>query len=110
RKKDMIDVSGLKVYPREVEEELVEHPAVQEVAVVGIPHPIRGETVKAFVVLRDNETASEEELIEFLKGRIARYKIPRHVDFIDELPKSAIGKVLHRELRDQEWRKAGRKK
>ncbi len=110
RKKDMIDVSGLKVYPREVEEELVEHPAVQEVAVVGIPHPIRGETVKAFVVLRDNETASEEELIEFLKGRIARYKIPRHVDFIDELPKSAIGKVLHRELRDQEWRKVGRKK
>ncbi len=110
RKKDMIDVSGLKVYPREVEEELVEHPAVQEVAIVGIPHPIRGETVKAFVVLRDNETASEEELIEFLKGRIARFKIPRHVEFIDELPKSAIGKVLHRELRDQEWKKTAQKK
>ena len=110
RKKDMIDVSGLKVYPREVEEEIIEHPAVQEVAVVGIPHPIRGETVKAFVVLQDDETASEEEIIEFCKGRIARYKIPRHVQFIDELPKSAIGKVLHRELRDIEWRKAGRKK
>jgi long-chain acyl-CoA synthetase len=110
RKKNMIDVSGLKVYPREVEEELVEHPAVQEVAVVGIPHAIRGETVKAFVVLADNETASEEELIEFLKGRIARFKIPRRVDFLDELPKSAIGKVLHRELRDSEWKKAGRKK
>ncbi|MFX1285855.1 MAG: long-chain fatty acid--CoA ligase [Promethearchaeota archaeon] len=110
RKKDMIDVSGLKVYPREVEEEIIEHPAVQEVAVVGVPHPIRGETVKAFVVLQDDETASEEELIEFCKGRIARYKIPRHVAFVDELPKSAIGKVLHRELRDIEWKKAGRKK
>jgi long-chain acyl-CoA synthetase len=110
RKKDMIDVSGLKVYPREVEEEMIEHPAVQEVAVIGAPHPIRGETVMAFVVLKDDETASEEELIEFCKGRIARYKIPRHVQFIDELPKSAIGKVLHRELRDEVWKKAGRKK
>ncbi|MFX0206435.1 MAG: long-chain fatty acid--CoA ligase [Candidatus Hodarchaeota archaeon] len=110
RKKDMIDVSGLKVYPREVEEELIEHPAVQEVAVIGAPHAIRGETVMAFVVLQDDETASEEELIEFCKGRIARYKIPRHVQFIDELPKSAIGKVLHRELRDEVWKKAGRKK
>ncbi len=110
RKKNMIDVSGLKVYPREVEELILEHPAIQEVAVVGIPHRIRGETVKAFVVLRDDETASEEEIIEFCKGQIARFKIPRHVSFIDELPKSAIGKVLHRELRDMEWKKAGRKK
>jgi long-chain acyl-CoA synthetase len=110
RKKDMIDVSGLKVYPREVEELIIEHPAVQEVAVVGVPHPIRGETVKAFIVLRDDETASEEEIIEFCKGEIARFKIPRHVQFIDELPKSAIGKVLHRELREEEWKRAGRKK
>lgn len=110
RKKNMIDVSGLKVYPREVEEELIEHPAVQEVAIIGAPHAIRGETVMAFVVLQDDETASEEELIEFCKGRIARYKIPRSVIFIDELPKSAIGKVLHRELRDVVWKKAGRKK
>lgn len=110
RKKNMIDVSGLKVYPREVEEELIEHPAVQEVAIIGAPHAIRGETVMAFVVLQDDETASEEELIEFCKGRIARYKIPRKVVFIDELPKSAIGKVLHRTLRDAVWKKAGRKK
>ncbi|UCE13028.1 MAG: long-chain fatty acid--CoA ligase [Candidatus Heimdallarchaeota archaeon] len=110
RKKNMIDVSGLKVYPREVEEELIEHPAVQEVAVIGVPHPIKGESVKAFVVLQDDETASEEELIEFCKGRIARYKIPRSVAFLDELPKSAIGKVLHRDLRDSEWKKAGRKR
>ncbi|MFX1514599.1 MAG: long-chain fatty acid--CoA ligase, partial [Promethearchaeota archaeon] len=110
RKKNMIDVSGLKVYPREVEELIIEHPAVQEVAVVGVPHAIRGETVKAFIVLKDDETASEEEIIEFCKGQIARFKIPRHVTFIDELPKSAIGKILHRELRDIEWKKAGRKK
>ncbi len=108
RKKNMIDVSGLKVYPREVEEEIMEHPAIQEVAVIGIPHKFRGESVKAFVVLKDDETASEEEIIEFLKGRIARFKIPRHVQFIDELPRSAIGKVLHRELRDLEWKKAGK--
>lgn len=110
RKKDMIDVSGLKVYPREVEELIIEHPAVQEVAIVGAPHMIRGETVMAFIVLHDDETASEEEIIEFCKGEIARYKIPRAVKFIDELPKSAIGKVLHRELRDMVWKKAGRKK
>ncbi|MHA2232297.1 MAG: long-chain-fatty-acid--CoA ligase [Candidatus Hodarchaeales archaeon] len=110
RKKNMIDVSGLKVYPREVEELIIEHPAIQEVAVIGAPHAIRGEMVMAFAVLRDDETASEEELIEFCKGEIARYKIPRKVVFIDELPKSAIGKVLHRELRDAVWKKAGRKK
>jgi long-chain acyl-CoA synthetase len=110
RKKNMIDVSGLKVYPREVEEEIIEHPAVQEVAIVGIPHKIRGESVKAFIVLHDDETASAEEIMEFCKGRIARYKIPRSVEFLDELPKSAIGKVLHRDLRDTEWQKAGRKR
>ncbi|MHA1976662.1 MAG: long-chain-fatty-acid--CoA ligase [Candidatus Hodarchaeales archaeon] len=110
RKKNMIDVSGLKVYPREVEELILEHPAIQEVAVVGIPHSIKGETVKAFIVLKDDETASQEEIIEFCKGRIARFKIPRHVQFIDEMPKSTIGKILHRELRDSEWKKAGRRR
>jgi long-chain acyl-CoA synthetase len=109
RKKDMIDVSGLKVYPREVEEIILEHPAVKEVAIVGVPHKIRGETVKAFIVLRDDETASSEEIIEFCRGRMARFKIPRLVQFIDELPKSAIGKVLHRELREQERQKASKK-
>ena len=89
---------------------IIEHPAIQEVAVIGVPHKIRGEQVKAVIVLKDDETASEEEIIEFCKGRIARYKIPRKVSFIDELPKSAIGKVLHRELRDTEWKKAGRKR
>ena len=102
RKKNMIDVSGLKVYPREVEEIIFEHPAVKEVAIVGVKHQFRGETVKAFVVLKDGETASAEEIIDFCKGRMARFKVPRIVDFIDELPRSAIGKVLHRELRKKE--------
>jgi long-chain acyl-CoA synthetase len=110
RKKNMIDVSGLKVYPREVEELIIEHPAIQEVAVIGVPHKIRGEQVMAFIVLKDDETASAEEIMEFCKGRIARFKIPRRVEFIDELPRSAIGKVLHRELRDAMWKKAGRKR
>lgn len=110
RKKNMIDVSGLKVYPREVEELIMEHPAIQEVAVIGVPHPIKGEEVAAFIVLKDDETASAEEMMEFCKGRIARFKVPRKVFFIDELPKSAIGKVLHRELRDQVWKAAGRKR
>jgi long-chain acyl-CoA synthetase len=110
RKKNMIDVSGLKVYPRDVEEILFEHPAVAEVAIVGVPHEFRGETVKAFVVLKDDETASAEEIIDFCKGRMARYKVPRLVQFIDELPRSAIGKVLYRELREKEWTKAGKSK
>ena len=110
RKKNMIDVSGLKVYPREVEEILIEHPAVAEVAVIGIPHKFKGETVKAFIVLRDKETSSEEEIIDFCKGRMARYKVPTAVEFIDELPRSAVGKILHRELRGSEWKKAGKKK
>jgi long-chain acyl-CoA synthetase len=110
RKKNMINVSALKVYPRDVEEILFEHPAVAEVAVVGVPHEFRGETVKAFVVLKDDETASSGEIIDFCKGRMARYKVPRIIQFIDELPRSAIGKVLHRELREGEWTKAGKKK
>ena len=110
RKKNMIDVSGLKVYPRDIEEILFDHPAIAEVAVIGVPHKFKGETVKAFVVLRDKETASEEEIIDFCKGRMARYKVPTAVEFLDELPRSAVGKVLHRELRSTEWKKAGKKK
>ena len=110
RKKNMIDVSGLKVYPREVEEILFEHPAIADVAVIGVPHKFRGETVKAFIVLKDHETASEAEIIDFCKGRMAKFKVPRLVSFIDEMPRSAIGKTLHRELRSHEWKKAGHDK
>jgi acyl-CoA synthetase (AMP-forming)/AMP-acid ligase II len=99
RKKDMILTGGENVYPREVEEVLYEHPAVVEAAVLGAPDPKWGEKVVAVVCLRSE--ASGEELIAFCKERIASYKKPKHVVFIDALPKNASGKVLKRELRDQ---------
>ena len=101
RKKDMIIASGFKVWPREVEDVLYEHPAVREAAVVGVPDPYRGETVKAFVSLRAGRSASPEELIEHCRARMAAYKYPRSVDLVDELPKTVTGKILRRELRSR---------
>ncbi len=98
RKKDMIIAGGYNIYPREVEEVLSEHPDVLEVAVAGIPDPRRGETVKAWVVLKPNAALTEKELINWSKEGLAKYKYPRMIDFIDELPKSTVGKVLKREL------------
>ena len=99
RKKDMINASGYKVWPREVEDVLAEHPAVRESAVVGVPDEKRGETVKAFVSLKAGATATPEELIAHCKERMAAYKYPRSVVLIDELPKTVTGKILRRELR-----------
>ncbi|WP_029430657.1 class I adenylate-forming enzyme family protein [Blastococcus sp. URHD0036] len=101
RKKDMINASGYKVWPREVEDVLAEHPAVRESAVVGVPDEKRGETVKAFVSLRAGAQVTPEELIAHCKERMAAYKYPRQVVVIDELPKTVTGKILRRELRDQ---------
>jgi long-chain acyl-CoA synthetase len=101
RKKDQINVSGYKVWPRDVEDALYGHGAVREVAVVGVPDDYRGETVKAFVSLRPGESATAEELIAYCRERMAAYKYPRQIEFIDELPKTASGKVLRRELRDR---------
>ncbi len=99
RKKDVIIVGGLNVYPAEVEEALYRHPAVLEAAAVGAPHEIKGETVKAFVVLRPGQTVTTEEIIEHCRGEVARYKLPTIVEFIDALPRSAVGKVLRSKLR-----------
>ncbi|MGY1601946.1 class I adenylate-forming enzyme family protein [Geodermatophilus sp. SYSU D00815] len=101
RKKDMINASGYKVWPREVEDVLYEHPAVREAAVVGVPDEYRGETVKAFVSLKPGAGATPDELIAFCKERMAAYKYPRQVELIDELPKTVTGKILRRELREQ---------
>jgi long-chain acyl-CoA synthetase len=101
RKKDQINAAGYKVWPREVEDVLYGHPAVREAAVVGVPDEYRGETVKAFVSLRPDERADADELIAFCKERMAAYKYPREVEFVDELPKTASGKILRRELRDR---------
>jgi long-chain acyl-CoA synthetase len=99
RKKDLIDVGGFKVYPREVEEVLVQHPKVREAAVVGMPDEALGEVVRAFVVADPAGAPSGAELIAFVRERIAHYKAPRFVEFLPALPKSGIQKVLRRELR-----------
>ncbi|TFV57027.1 long-chain fatty acid--CoA ligase [Geodermatophilus sp. DF01-2] len=101
RKKDMINASGYKVWPREVEDVLYEHPAVREAAVVGVPDEYRGETVRAFVSLKPGATATPAELIAFARERLAAYKYPRSVELVEELPKTVTGKILRRELRDQ---------
>lgn len=101
RKKDMILVSGYNVYPREVEDVLFEHPAVKEAAVVGAPHPKSGELVKAFIALKEGKTATKEQLQKHCRQSLAPYKIPREVEFREELPKTAVGKILRRELKDE---------
>ena len=106
RKKDMIIAGGYNIYPRDIDEVLFEHPKVQEACAIGIPDAYRGETVKAFVALKPGETLTEKEVIDFCKEKLAVYKVPKLVEFIDELPKSAIGKVLRRSLRDMEVEKA----
>jgi long-chain acyl-CoA synthetase len=98
RKKDMIIRGGYNVYPREIEEVLYEHPAVREAAVVGVPHPELGEEIGAAVALRDDATATPEELRDFVKERLASYKYPRRVWFVDDLPKGPTGKILKREI------------
>lgn len=99
RKKDMINASGYKVWPREVEDVLYTHPAVREAAVVGVPDPYRGENVKAVLSLKPGASATADEIIAFCKARMAAYKYPRVVEFLPDLPKTPTGKILRRELR-----------
>jgi len=106
RKKDMILCSGYNVYPREVEEVLFMHPSVGEAAAIGVPDTYRGESVKAFVVLKSGKTATQEEVIAFCKERLAAFKVPKSVEFATALPMSLVGKVLRRQLREQELAKA----
>jgi acyl-CoA synthetase (AMP-forming)/AMP-acid ligase II len=99
RKGDMIISGGENVHPTETENALQEHPAVREVAVVGVPDPKWGEAVKAVVALEHGRPASADELMAFCRERIAAYKCPRSIDFVDELPKSTVGKILRREVK-----------
>jgi len=101
RKKDMVNVGGMKVYPREVEEVLFQHPAVADVAVVGGPDPERGETVVAFVVKKPGASVTGPELIAFVRERIAHFKAPSRVEFRDQLPRSGVQKILRRVLREE---------
>jgi long-chain acyl-CoA synthetase len=104
RKKDLIIASGYKVWPRDVEDVLYQHPAVREAAVVGMPDPYRGETVKAFVALKEGleRTVTSDDIISFCKSRMAAYKYPREVEFVSEIPKTLTGKFLRRALREKE--------
>jgi long-chain acyl-CoA synthetase len=102
RKKDMIIAGGFNIYPREIDETLYQHPKVKEVVAVGVPDPYRGETVKVFVVLKDGASATEKEIIDFCKERLAPYKVPKKVEFRGDIPKSAVGKILRKILRDEE--------
>ncbi|WP_181347145.1 long-chain fatty acid--CoA ligase [Thalassobacillus sp. CUG 92003] len=106
RKKDLIIAGGYNIYPRDVEEILYEHEAVQEAVVVGVPDAYRGETVQAFVVLKDQHTATSEELIAYCRDNMAAYKVPREVEFRDELPKTNVGKILRRTIREEASKKA----
>jgi long-chain acyl-CoA synthetase len=101
RLKDMIVVSGFNVYPREVEEVLYRHPAVAEAAVVQYPDPYQGESVMAYVVLKPDHAATEQEIIDYCRGEMAVFKCPRRVVFRDALPKNETGKVLRRVLREE---------
>jgi acyl-CoA synthetase (AMP-forming)/AMP-acid ligase II len=109
RSKDMIISGGENIYPREIEEVLVKHPAVREVAVIGVPDPRWGEAVKAVVSCAEGKSTTEDELIAFCKDNIASYKKPKSVDFVDELPKNNYGKILKRELRKKHWEGKERK-
>jgi long-chain acyl-CoA synthetase len=102
RKKDMIIAGGFNIYPREIDEVLFQHPKIQEAVSVGIADKYRGETVKAYIVLKPGEKATEEEIIRFCKEKLAAYKVPKLVEFRDALPKSAIGKILRKVLRAEE--------
>ena len=102
RKKDMIIASGYNIYPVEIDNVLFDHPKILEACTIGVPHEYRGETVKAFIVPREGETLNEAEVLDYCKANLAAYKIPKMIEFVGELPKSAVGKVLRRELRDKE--------
>jgi long-chain acyl-CoA synthetase len=108
RKKDVIIASGFNIYPKEIDELLMTHPKILEVCTVGIPDAYRGETVKVFVVAKPGQTLTADEVLGFCKERLAGYKVPKLVEFIEALPKSVVGKILRRELRDMEAKKAGK--
>ena len=105
RKKDMVIAGGFNIYPRDIEEVLYTHPKIMEAAVAGINDPYRGETLKAYVVLKEGETMTEEEVVEHCKANLAAYKVPKLVEFKKELPKTMVGKVLRRMLREEEEKK-----
>jgi fatty-acyl-CoA synthase len=109
RKKDMIITGGFNVYATEVENVINGHPAVQQSVVIGIPHEVWGEAVHAEVILRESAAITEEELIDFAKSKLGKYKVPKSIEFVTELPQTAVGKVLRRRVRDSYWKETARR-
>ncbi|MDP2726557.1 MAG: AMP-binding protein, partial [Dehalococcoidia bacterium] len=109
RKRDMIISGGANIYPAEIEQVLCTHPKVQDVAVIGVPDARWGEAVKAVVMLKQDQKATEQEIREYCRGRLAAYKIPSSVDFVREVPRTPSGKILKRELREPYWTGQARK-
>ncbi len=110
RKKDMVIAGGYNIFPREIEEVLYGHEKIKEVCVAGVPHSYRGETIKAYIVLKDGATMTEEEVIEYCQANLAKYKVPKIVEFRDELPKTMVGKILRRMLVEEELAKQKKEK
>lgn len=106
RKKDMIISGGYNVYPRDIEEVFFEHSKVLEATAIGVPHPKRGEAVKVFVVLKEDQIATAEELLKYCEDKLAKYKWPTEIEFRKELPKTNVGKVLKKDLRAMEQKKS----
>ncbi len=104
RVKDMIVSGGENVYPREIENVLFDHPAIADAAVIGVPDERWGETIKAVVVLREGQVASEDEIVAYCRGKLAGFKRPRSVDVVDVLPRNPSGKVLKKDLREPYWK------
>jgi acyl-CoA synthetase (AMP-forming)/AMP-acid ligase II len=109
RTKDMYISGGSNVYPREIEEIILEHPAISEVSVIGVPDEKWGESGKAVVVLKQGQQVTEKELLAFCQGKMAGYKRPKSVDFVAALPKSPYGKILKREIREWYWKNEDRR-
>ena len=105
RKKDMIVASGFNIFPQEIDEILFEHPKILEACTIGVPDKYRGEAPKSYVVLKEGQTLTPEEIIEFCRERLAAYKVPKQIEFIDSLPKTAVGKILRRELKELDRKK-----
>jgi long-chain acyl-CoA synthetase len=108
RKKDMIISGGFNIYPRDVDEVLFAHPKIKEACAIGVPDTYSGERIKAYVVLKDGESTTADEIIEYCKQNLVKYKTPKYVEFIDDLPKSAVGKILRKELRALDQAKAAK--
>jgi long-chain acyl-CoA synthetase len=101
----MIISGGFNIYPRDVDEVLFSHPKIMEGCAIGVPDEYSGERIKAFVVLKEGETATEEEIIEYCRENLVKYKVPKYIEFVEDLPKSAVGKILRKELRTAELTK-----